>query len=108
MSQWMMHRNEDAFPEPMTFDPTRWIDQPAEIARLREQCLVPFSRGSRICIGMNLALAELYITLGTLFRRFDNLRDPEIRPEDMAYEDYFSSHNPVNARKLSVVGPSKA
>lgn len=102
----MMHRNQDAFPDPMTFDPTRWIDQPPEIMRLREQCLVPFSKGTRMCIGTNLAWAMIYITLGTLFRRFENLQAPNIGPEDMVHQDYFGSQPPINARRLSVIGSS--
>lgn len=42
--------------------------------------IVSFSKGTRSCIGMNLAYAELYIGLATLFRRvnmelFETQRD---------------------------------
>ena len=59
------------------------------LARAREKCLVPFSRGSRACIGQDLARSELYIMLGTLFRRFDDLVPYDVGPEDMVYVDYF-------------------
>src|SRR5436190_2662816 len=50
MSSWMMHRNEDIFPNPDKFDPSRWLD-PA-VARVLNKHLVPFSRGQRQCLGM--------------------------------------------------------
>ena len=98
----MMHRNPDVFPSPDTFDPTRWMD--SGLVRDREKCLVPFSRGSRACIGQNLALGELYITLGMLFRRFDNLVAWDVGPEDMTYVDYFTAFHPKKSRALKVVG----
>jgi cytochrome P450 len=96
----MLHRNSDAFPEPTRFDPTRWIDQPAEVAKARERCFVPFSRGSRMCIGQNLAMCELYVTLGTLFRRFDGLQAAYAGP--LTYVDYFNSFHPQETQKLKV------
>lgn len=33
--------------------------------------------------GMPLAYCELYVTLGTLFRRFDSLRVFQAKPEDL-------------------------
>ncbi len=45
-----MHRNPDAFPDPETFNPERWTD--AAAAKKLEKFLVPFSKGSRQCIGM--------------------------------------------------------
>jgi hypothetical protein len=57
----------------------------------------------------SLAYCELYVTLGTLFRRFDKLDVHNTGPEDLVYDDYFSSYHPVHARKFHVVGgvPSK-
>lgn len=52
----------------------------------------------------SLAYCELYVTLGTLFRRFDNLKVYNTGPEDLVYDDYFSTYHPVDARKFHVVG----
>ncbi|ODM14270.1 hypothetical protein SI65_10325 [Aspergillus cristatus] len=62
--------NPDIFPDPHAFDPERWIRAAASGERL-DRYLVIFSRGSRICQGLNLAYAELFIVLATLMRRFD-------------------------------------
>ncbi|DAA74422.1 TPA_exp: putative Cytochrome P450 pisatin demethylase [Trichophyton benhamiae CBS 112371] len=50
MSSWTMHRNQDIFPDPDKFDPSRWLD-PKVSAEL-EKYLVAFSKGSRACVGM--------------------------------------------------------
>lgn len=52
MSSWTMHRNPKVFPDPMKFDPSRWMD-PARFWEL-DHHMVPFSRGSRQCVGMPL------------------------------------------------------
>ena len=33
--------------------------------------MVAFSRGNRMCLGMQMAYAEMLTTIATLFRRFD-------------------------------------
>ncbi|THU95911.1 cytochrome P450 [Dendrothele bispora CBS 962.96] len=44
-----------------------------------ETYLVPFSKGPRMCLGINLAWCELYLILGTFFRKLDlNLYDTTI------------------------------
>ncbi|KAK7420830.1 hypothetical protein QQZ08_010231 [Neonectria magnoliae] len=104
MSSWMMHHDPVAFPDPEVFDPTCWTN-PSTFHE-REKCLVPFSRGRRMCIGHNFAWCELYVTLGTLFRRFEDLRPFEVTAEDMVYEEYFTAFNPPDKRKFRVVSKS--
>jgi cytochrome P450 len=50
MSSWLMHRNPDVFPDPMKFDPDRWLNH--EDFRRLERHMVPFGRGARQCVGM--------------------------------------------------------
>lgn len=65
MSQLLILRDERVFPSPSTFRPERWLEQP----RL-DRYQVAFGKGSRICLGKDLALAELYILLAALFLRY--------------------------------------
>ncbi|GLA25618.1 hypothetical protein AnigIFM63326_002359 [Aspergillus niger] len=58
------------FPNPHDFDPERWI-RAAEKGERLDRYLVNFSKGSRICLGMQLAYAELFIVIATLMRMFD-------------------------------------
>ncbi|KAJ9669390.1 hypothetical protein H2201_000257 [Coniosporium apollinis] len=54
------------FPEPKVFNPERWLEHP-ELSGY----FVVFGRGSRSCVGLNLAYAELYLAVAALIRRFD-------------------------------------
>ena len=62
MTSVLLHDNPEFFPDARTFRPERFLEQPS----LRKY-LVPFSRGSRQCAGLNLAYCELYLTLAAVF-----------------------------------------
>jgi cytochrome P450 len=65
MTSVHVHHDETIFKDSHTFNPERWIDDP----RL-DRYLVSFSKGSRSCVGMNLAYAEMYLWISNVFRRF--------------------------------------
>ncbi|KAL9622226.1 MAG: hypothetical protein Q9160_003409 [Pyrenula sp. 1 TL-2023] len=65
MTTLLMHTDEKLYPDPMRFNPDRWIDSTA-----RGAAFAPFSRGTRICLGMHLAWAETYLLLAALIQRF--------------------------------------
>lgn len=118
MSSWICHQDTDYFPNPLEFDPERWLRDSAE-ARRMEHAFIPFSKGSRSCVGIQyiplpvnpglkligenrLAYCEVYVMLGTLFRRFPSLKANDLKPEDMVIDDYFGSHYSADAPKLHV------
>ncbi|KAJ0125283.1 hypothetical protein J7T55_006628 [Diaporthe amygdali] len=65
MSLSLQHVDPAVFPEPNRFRPERWL---GEYDPRMDDYMQPFSKGSRDCLGKNLARAELYIAIGTLFR----------------------------------------
>jgi cytochrome P450 len=68
-SAYLVHNNPKLFPNPQEFNPERWTRlEPSERQRLRSY-LNTFGRGTRQCVGMRLAYAEIYLTLGYLFRK---------------------------------------
>lgn len=48
MTVLLMHRNEVVYPQPKTFNPDRWSSE----AKPSDKTFAPFSRGTRICLGM--------------------------------------------------------
>lgn len=72
----MSHRRESVFPDPETFDPTRFLDRKYSVSEYW-----PFADGHRKCIGMQLALLELKVGVASILRQweFQTLRGP--RPE---------------------------
>jgi cytochrome P450 len=70
MTAYDIHMNPHIFPSPHTFNPDRWIESKNENYRL-DKYLVPFAKGSRACVGINLAYAEMYLALAYVFKRFD-------------------------------------
>ncbi|KAK0105231.1 hypothetical protein ONS96_004631 [Cadophora gregata f. sp. sojae] len=94
MTSIMMHHNEKIFPDSYSFTPERWMD--SDGAKRLERYMVTFTRGSRQCIGMNLAKAELFLTVATVFRRFelelfDTIRERDI---DLAYDGFLPQPGP--------------
>ncbi|KAF9892112.1 hypothetical protein FE257_002518 [Aspergillus nanangensis] len=69
MSCLLMHHDESVFPDSYRFNPERWTDL-NERKRL-EKYMVSFSKGSRVCIGMHLARAEILLVISTLLRRMN-------------------------------------
>ncbi|KAF4884779.1 Cytochrome P450 monooxygenase BOT1 [Colletotrichum fructicola] len=63
-----IHDNPDIFPEPERFIPERWL---GENGWELEKWFVPFSKGTRACIGLNVAYTEMYLCLANLFTRFN-------------------------------------
>lgn len=64
MSPYLTIMDEDIFPDPFGFHPERWIEGGERL----DKYLVIFGGGTRSCLGMALANAELYLTLAKLFR----------------------------------------
>lgn len=72
MDIYSVSHDEAIFPDSFTYRPERWLGSPrAPDGRQLSQYLVTFGRGTRSCVGMQLAYAELYVGLASLFRRFD-------------------------------------
>ena len=65
-SAYLLHTNPTNFPDPFTFSPQRWLDDPK-----LTKYLFAFGRGSRACLGMNLAYAEVYLALAYVLRSFE-------------------------------------
>jgi cytochrome P450 len=84
------------FTEPHTFNPDRWLIVEEGTVRRNfklERYLVSFGKGSRQCLGMNLAYAELFLTLPMLvwqvFPGFELFETRKERDVDLKH-DWFT------------------
>ncbi|XP_036139724.1 cytochrome P450 3A19 isoform X2 [Monomorium pharaonis] len=63
-----MHRDETYWPNPLKFDPERFLPQNLQNSEL--SCYMPFSSGPRNCIGEKYAMMGMKVILATLIRTF--------------------------------------
>jgi cytochrome P450 len=87
---WTLHHDPELFPEPFEYRPERWLgdsgsssDDGQEHGETgeKETCerqvkenlkyAIPFSLGSRACIGRNLAYFEQYLLIAMVVHRYD-------------------------------------
>ena len=74
ISQYLIHRDERFFPEPLQFNPERWTDEFRE--RLPKFAYFPFGGGSRQCIGDRFGFMEAVFVLATIARRWSVELEP--------------------------------
>ncbi len=68
MSQWVMHRNEEFWSDPLRFDPERF--RPEAKAGRPKFAYFPFGGGARQCIGEAFAWMEGALLLATLLQKY--------------------------------------
>ncbi|MGM0752888.1 MAG: cytochrome P450 [Bacillota bacterium] len=68
VSPYLMHRNEKYFPDPLTFDPERFLE--AHAKKTPPYAYFPFGGGPRVCIGNHFALHEALIIATLFVQRF--------------------------------------
>ncbi|KAG5975396.1 hypothetical protein E4U55_007703 [Claviceps digitariae] len=69
-TNYWIHMDETIFPNPTNFSPERWLDAERTGFPLQKY-MVSFAKGSRQCVGQNLATAELYLAVAAVVTRFD-------------------------------------
>lgn len=101
MTSMLQHMDPEKFPQPQLFSPERWLIQNPQKAA--EKYLVPFSKGTRQCLGINLATAEIYLTVATVIRRFDlELFKTSARDAEVA-SDFFIPHGHRDSNGVRVI-----
>ncbi|KAE8370766.1 cytochrome P450 [Aspergillus caelatus] len=93
MDNYSVAHDEEIFPESFTFRPERWLGDPvAPDGKKLTRYLVSFGKGTRSCLGINLAYAEMYLTLANVFRNFDFELFETDRSSVDCYRDMFLPH----------------
>ena len=66
---YAVHHDPNHFPEPEKFIPERHLDENGNF--LKSNRIIPFSIGSRNCLGENLARSEVFLFLVTILQKFE-------------------------------------
>lgn len=86
---YVVNYDSEIFPDPFNFHPERWIEAEEKGVRL-DRFMVSFSRGSRNCVGINLAWAEMYLALAHVITQFDMQVYDTTRERDILIDrDFF-------------------
>lgn len=87
MQSYTTQRDKAAFPNPDSFLPDRWLSfDPSPEQKL---LFMPFSRGTRACLGKGLALLELKRITTALISRYSVSAPPWTNEDSMEMRDHF-------------------
>ncbi|MFE9026729.1 cytochrome P450 [Streptomyces iakyrus] len=94
-SPYATHRDPELFPDPLRFDPDRWLDRPA--TGLPKGAYTPFGAGPRHCIGEQFAWAMMHVVLGTVIRRWRLTLADGVTVKEMPWATVNPNHMPMTA-----------
>ena len=88
MQCYTTQRDPKTFPDPDSFIPERWIGSESVSDEMRELHM-PFSKGTRVCLGKTLAMMELKLTTSALLKSFTVKADASTTADSMTMKDHF-------------------
>lgn len=88
MMNYSTYHNKNVFPDPYKFNPARWLDTDGGTLEMNEAYMA-FSKGSRMCIGINLAMMELKMILAAILHGWELSVRERTTEDTMSMTDHF-------------------
>lgn len=88
MQCYTTQRDPKVFPNPAVFAPDRWLSKTGPTEDMKSM-FMPFSRGTRGCLGSHLAMMQLKLTTGTFIKDFVVTVASTMNAGDMDMKDHF-------------------
>ncbi|KAI1619855.1 putative cytochrome P450 [Exophiala viscosa] len=88
---YTVHKDPSVFPQPLEFQPERWLDAQGEIERNR--WFSAFGAGGRGCLGRHLAMAEMKLLLREVYSQCRTTVSDQMN-SDMEMEDQIIASRP--------------
>lgn len=82
------HHSPTAFPDADKFDPSRWLTPSGSTTKMKE-AYMPFSKGSRMCMGVHPARMELKLIIAALIHGWDISLGERTTDDTMSMTDQF-------------------
>lgn len=96
-----MHLDPSCHDEPLKYNPDRFLDP--VVVEKTEKYFAPWNKGSRSCVGREMAMVEMRMTLALLVHRFElTMVDTTEADVGMAH-DLFSPFKPDHSKGLQVL-----
>lgn len=67
---WSLHRNPDVFPQPESWNPSRWLDSSEAQLKEMNRWFWAFGSGGRMCVGSNLAVLDMKAITAAIWSNF--------------------------------------
>jgi len=80
---YLLHRNPKYWTEPESFKPERWLNSNENDRKHHHFAYLPFSAGSRNCIGQRFAMWEAQLILAPIIREFELMLSPALNGVDL-------------------------
>jgi cytochrome P450 len=80
---YLLHRHPDYWSEPESFKPERWLNSDQTERKFQPFAYLPFSAGSRNCIGQRFAMWEAKLILAPIIRDFEMTLSPSLEDVDL-------------------------
>jgi cytochrome P450 len=88
MQCYTTQRDSFVFPGPDVFAPDRWLTKSGPSEEMKT-LFMPFSKGTRACLGIHLAMMELKLTTAALVREYVVAIAENMKESDMDMKDHF-------------------